>query len=238
MKVLILGASGDTGRLVASELMKRMMSVRIVVREHAVLPQSSKENPLMEVVTGDVDTFTQQAIEGLLKDCDAAVCCLGHRTTIRGIFGKPHRLVIHAVQKVTTAMEALSCSQKFILMSTTAYTNKQDGEKDRFGEALVLSLLKVLLPPHRDNMLAADFLVHRIGTRGAFSWVAVRPDTLIDAENPSEYELFSHTNRSPVFNAGKTSRINVAACMAELLTDEQLWEQWKYKTPVLYNKLG
>ncbi len=238
MKVLILGASGATGRLVASELMKRMMSVRIVVREHAVLPQSSKENPLMEVVTGDVDAFTQQAIEGLLKDCGAAVCCLGHRTTIRGIFGKPHRLVIHAVQKVTTAMEALSCSQKFILMSTTAYTNKQDGEKNRFGEALVLSLLKVLLPPHRDNMLAADFLVHRIGTRGAFSWVAVRPDTLIDAENPSEYELFSHTNRSPVFNAGKTSRINVAACMAELLTDEQLWEQWKYKTPVLYNKLG
>jgi nucleoside-diphosphate-sugar epimerase len=237
MKVLILGASGATGRLVASELMKRMMSVRIVVREHAVLPQSSKENPLMEVVTGDVDTFTQQAIEGLLKDCGAAVCCLGHRTTIRGIFGKPHRLVIHAVQKVTTAMEALSCSQKLILMSTTAYTNKQDGEKNRFGEALVLSLLKVLLPPHRDNMLAADFLVHRIGTRGAFSWVAVRPDTLIDAENPSEYELFSHTNRSPVFNAGKTSRINVAACMAELLADEQLWEQWKYKTPVLYNKL-
>ncbi|MFA6907189.1 MAG: NAD(P)-binding oxidoreductase [Sphaerochaeta sp.] len=238
MKVLILGASGATGRLVASELMKRMMSVRIVVREHAVLPQSSKENPLMEVVTGDVDTFTQQKVQELLDDCGAAVCCLGHRTTIRGIFGKPHRLVIHAVQKVTTAMEALSCSQKLILMSTTAYTNKQDGEKDRFGEALVLSLLKVLLPPHRDNMLAADFLVHRIGTRGAFSWVAVRPDTLIDAENPSEYKFFSHTNRSPVFNAGKTSRINVAACMAELLTDEQLWEQWKYKTPVLYNKLG
>jgi hypothetical protein len=123
----------------------------------------------MEVVT-EMLYIHATSNRGLLKDCGAAVCCLGHRTTIRGIFGKPHRLVIHAVQKVTTAMEALSCSQKFILMSTTAYTNKQDGEKNRFGEALVLSLLKVLLPPHRDNMLAADFLVHRIGTRGAFSW--------------------------------------------------------------------
>ena len=238
MKVLVLGASGATGKLVVFQLLQRRIAVKLVVREHAVLHPLIIENPLVEIERGNIDSFSQQKVQELLDDCGAAVCCLGHRTTIRGIFGKPHKLVIHAVQKVTTAMEALSCSQKLILMSTTAYTNKQDGEKNRFGEALVLSLLKVLLPPHRDNMLAADFLVHRIGTRGAFSWVAVRPDTLIDAENPSEYELFSHTNRSPVFNAGKTSRINVAACMAELLTDEQLWEQWKYKTPVLYNKLG
>ncbi len=237
MKVLVLGASGATGKLVVLQLLQRKIAVKMLIREHAVLHPLIIEDPLVEIERGNIDLLSQQEVQELLDDCDAAICCLGHRTTMKGLFGKPHNLVHHAVQKVAAAMESRCCSQKFMLMSTTAYTNKQDGEKNRFGEALVLSLLKVLLPPHRDNMLAADYLVHQIGESQAFSWVALRPDTLIDAENPSEYELFAHTNQSPVFNAGKTSRINVAACMAQLLTDEALWERWKYKMPVLYNKL-
>ena len=236
MKVLILGASGATGTLVVSELLKRKSTVRIVVREHAILAQAIKENPLVEIVRGNIDAFTQRRMEELLTDCDAAVCCLGHKTTMKGIFCKPHTLVFHAVQKITAAMETRAGSQKFILMSTTAYTNKATGEKNSVGEAILFSLLKVLLSPHRDNMLSADHLVHRIGKSEAFSWVAVRPDTLIDEEQSSAYEALEHTNRSPVFNAGKTSRINVACFMADLVFDEVLWERWKYKTPVLYNK--
>lgn len=236
MKVLILGASGATGTLVVSELLNRKITARIVVREKAILAQALKENPLVEIVRGDIDTFTQRTIDDLLTDCDAAICCLGHKTTMKGMFGKPHSFVFHAVQKITAAMETRACSQKFILMSTTAYTNKATGEKNSVGEAILFSLLKVLLPPHRDNMLSADHLVHCIKESKAFSWVAVRPDTLVNAESPSVYEVFDHTNRSPVFNAGKTSRINVACFMAELVLDEALWERWKYKTPVVYNK--
>jgi len=238
MKAVVVGASGATGKLVVSQLLERTISTRIVVRTNAVLPQTLSNHPLVEIVTGDIDTFSQATIQELLKDCDAVICCLGHRTTLKGIFGKPHRLVIHAVQKITAAMEMTAKSQKFILMSTTAYTNTSQGEKNSFGESVVFSLLKVLLPPHRDNMLAVDDLVHRIGESKAFSWVAVRPDTLIDEEMPSAYEVVVHTKRSPVFDAGKTSRINVACFMAELLQDRALWEQWKYQTPVIYNKLG
>jgi hypothetical protein len=133
-------------------------------------------------------------------------------------------------------MHSLKLNPKFILMSTTAYTNKTIGEKNSLGEKIIFSLLKVLLPPHRDNMLAADHLVHKLGTNSGISWIAVRPDSLIDEEDVTKYEIHNHKIRSPLFNPGKTSRINVSHFMAELVTNDKLWQDWKQKTPVIYNK--
>jgi hypothetical protein len=121
-------------------------------------------------------------------------------------------------------------------MSTTAYTNKKIGEKDTFGEKIIFSLLKVLLPPHKDNMLATDHLVYKISSNTGIDWVAVRPDSLFDEETESIYEVYNNKMRSPIFNQGKTSRINVGNFMAELITNEKLWQKWRHKTPVIYNK--
>ncbi|MGP4068446.1 hypothetical protein [Halobacillus sp. B29] len=67
-------------------------------------------------------------------------------------------------------------------------------------------------------------------------WIAVRPDSLINETEESSYEIYESKVRSPLFNPGKTSRINVSHFMAELVTDEAKWEQWRFKTPVIYNK--
>ena len=67
-------------------------------------------------------------------------------------------------------------------------------------------------------------------------WTAVRPDGLIDEEKVSEYEIHPSPIRSAMFNAGKTSRINVAHFMADLITDNNTWNKWKGQMPVIYNK--
>jgi len=93
------------------------------------------------------------------------------------------------------------------------------------------------LPPHRDNMMAADYLQDEIGKENEkMDWVAVRPDSLINSDIESAYEVCKSQVRSPIFNAGKVSRINVSHFMAELLSDDGLWQQWRFKMPVLYNK--
>jgi hypothetical protein len=48
-------------------------------------------------------------------------------------------------------------------MSTTAYTNTLSGEKNSIGERIIISLLMFLLPPHRDNVKAANYLINEIG---------------------------------------------------------------------------
>lgn len=235
MKVLVLGASGATGKLVVRQLAERNISVRAVVRSSAILPEDFSRGGTVEVLRGNIAEFEPGKIRELLRGCDAVVCCLGHNINFKGIFGQPRSLVYNAVTKITDAIPAGNKSIKFILMSTTAYTNASIGEANTSGEKIVFSSLKLLLPPHKDNMLAGDFLVYTLGTKGGIEWVAVRPDSLFDEEAVSAYEICPKKTRS-LFNAGKTSRINVSHFMAELLTNEELWKEWRYRTPVLYNK--
>ena len=236
MKALVLGASGATGKLVVQQLIKKNIQVRIVVRESAIIPVQISDDKSIEIIKGNINDFDIAKIKDLVKDCDSVICCLGHNISFKGILGPPHKLVYNAVVKIVEALQTPELNPKFILMSTTAYTNKKTGEVNTFGEKIIFSLLKVLLPPHKDNMLAADHLVYKLGSKTNVDWVAVRPDSLFDEENVSEYEMHNNKIRSPIFNPGKTSRINVSNFMAELVTNDKLWQEWKHKTPVIYNK--
>lgn len=236
MKTLVLGASGATGKLVVSQLLERNISARIVIRESATISDNIAEDKNIEIVKGNIDSFSMDEIRELLLDCDSVVCCLGHNISFKGLFGQPQKLVVNTVKKITAAIASSSTAKKLILMSTTAYTNTNQGEKNTFGEKLVFSLLEIALPPHKDNMLAGDHLVYDVGASGKIEWIAVRPDSLVDEESKSEYEIHENKIKSPIFNAGKTSRINVGHFMVDLLVNESLWKDWKYKTPVIYNK--
>lgn len=236
MKALVLGASGATGKLVVQQLVKKNIQVRVVVRESAIIPGQISDDKSIEIIKGNINDFDIAKIKDLIKDCDAVICCLGHNLSFKGIFLPPRKLVYNTVVKIIEASQSLSLYPKFILMSTTGYTNRKTGEVNSFGEKIVFLLLKVLLPPHKDNMLAADHLVYKIGSKTNIDWVAVRPDSLLNEETVSEYEIHNNKIRSAVFDSGKTSRINVSHFMAELATNDKLWLEWKHKTPVIYNK--
>ena len=121
-------------------------------------------------------------------------------------------------------------------MNTSGNRNHDLNEKVSFAQHAVLALLRLLVPPHADNEQAAEFLRTRVGQGHRFvEWVAVRPDGLTDEEEVSDYELHESPVRSAIFDAGQVSRINVAHFMAELVTDDATWEQWKGRMPVVYN---
>ncbi len=121
-------------------------------------------------------------------------------------------------------------------MNTTANRNRDLDESSSSAERGLIRLLRLLLPPQVDNEQAADYLRTQIGQKDpAIEWVAIRPDGLIDEESVSDYEIFPSPTRSVIFNAGKTSRINVAHFMADLITNDQTWNKWKGQMPVIYN---
>jgi len=106
-----------------------------------------------------------------------------------------------------------------------------------FGEKCVIGLVRLLVPPHADNENAADYLRTRIGQHDkAIEWAVVRPDSLINQDQVTEYEVHSSPVRSAIFNPGTTSRINVAHFMADLITSNDTWNDWNGKMPVIYNK--
>lgn len=236
MKTLVLGASGSTGKLVVAKLIEHQIEVKALIRDTATFANEFAEGKRVQVVKGNIDDFTVSQIGDLIADCDSIVSCLGHNVTFKGIFGKPRKLVYNAVTKVEEAIRQSTGKYKLILMSTTAYTNKEAGEKNSFGEAVVFALLKALLPPHSDNVAAGDFLLYRVRKSARIEWVAVRPDGLIDEPATSETVIVDKKRRSPIYDPGKTSRINVAQYMADLLVNDSVWKEWVYRTPVIYNK--
>jgi len=237
MRVLVLGGSGATGKLVVAQLLKRKINTRILIRETAVVSETVLGNSLLETVRGNVSELSETEMQSLVDGCSVVISCLGHNVTFTGLFGNPRRLVFEAVKRICeTATAVPGRAVRLILMSTTAYTNRFSGEKNSTGERIIFFLLKLLLPPHRDNVDTADYLIHSIGSEDErIAWIAVRPDGLVDEDAESTYELQESPLRSPIFDAGRTSRINVSRFMAELVTDEQLWTQWRFKTPVIYN---
>jgi hypothetical protein len=122
-------------------------------------------------------------------------------------------------------------------MNTAGNSNRDRHEPVSFAQKCVIGLLRLLLPPHVDNERAADYLRTQIGQNDrVIEWVAVRPDNLSNETQVSEYEVHASPIRSAIFDAGVTSRINVAHFMAELITNDDLWARWQGQMPVIYNK--
>jgi hypothetical protein len=171
--------------------------------------------------------------------CEAVASCLGHNLTLKGIYGKPRRLVTDAARRLCGAIRANKPESpvKYVLMNTSGNRNRDLDEPISFAQRGVIALLRLLLPPHVDNEKAADFLRTKIGRNDAMiEWAAVRPDDLINEMEVTEYEVYPSPIRSAIFNAGKVSRINVAHFMANLISDDDIWQKWKGQMPVVYNK--
>ncbi len=239
MTTLVLGASGATGKQVVEQLLSKGQQVKVIIRPTGIIPDGWSTHNNLKIINASIAEVTADDMRNYSSDCQAVVSCLGHNLTWKGIYGKPRYLVTDTVRLFCTAIKKYSPSipVKVVLMNTTGNRNRDLQEPISFGEKLVVGLLRLLLPPHVDNEKAADYLRTEIGqNHSAIEWVAVRPDTLINEENVTEYEVFPSPTRSAIFNAGKTSRINVGHFMAELITNADSWFKWKGQMPVLYNK--
>ncbi|UCD40141.1 MAG: NAD(P)H-binding protein [Candidatus Bathyarchaeota archaeon] len=124
-------------------------------------------------------------------------------------------------------------SGRQLILSTSS-----TGSYVRCSKLVVVGIMRLLLPPQVDNEKAADYLRLCIGPDDrVIQWVVVRPDTLINKDQVTKYDIHPSPTRSAIFNPGKTSRINVAHFIADLITRDEFWNQWQGKMPVIYNEV-
>ena len=235
MKVLVVGASGATGRLVVSQLLERGAKVKAIIRTLDGLPN----HPNLYKIQACVHDLTSLDMAPYVKDCNAVICCLGHNLSFTGIFGKPRLLVTDTIQCLCNAVKVNDSDVlvKVILMNTTGNSNRDLPEKPPLSQRVVIGILRALLPPHVDNESAADFLRTQIGpTDKAIEWAIVRPDALTNEPEVTRYNIQPSPIRNVIFDSGSSSRINVGNFMIELLFNDKLWLKWKGHMPVIYNQ--
>ncbi len=238
MTSLVVGASGATGKLLVGQLLDMGQNVRVIVRSSSSIPDTWINNDKVSIIKADISDISLEEMSNYTKDCQGVLSCLGHNLTLRGIFGKPGKLVTDAVGLLCAAIKENLPDKpvRFVLMNTVGNRNRDLNEHVSVGEKFVMTLIRLLVPPLPDNEKAADFLRLNIGKKNTLiEWVVVRPDTLTDQDQVTEYGLYVSPTRSALFNPGKTSRINVGHFMAKLIVETELWDQWKGQMPVIYN---
>jgi hypothetical protein len=238
MPVFVAGATGATGRQLTELLLDRGEEVRVIVRSAASLPRRVADHERLRITEASLLDLRDAELRDHLAGCTAVAVCLGHNLTFRGMFGPPRRLVTDAVGRLCDAIRANEPATpvRFVLMNTTGNQNRDLGERVSVGQWIVVGLLRLLLPPVSDNEQAAEYLRRRVGQQDSvIQWSAVRPDSLTDAAEVTAYAVHPSPIRDAIFNSGKTSRINVADFMTDLVTDDAVWEEWKGRMPVIYN---
>jgi hypothetical protein len=239
MTILVVGASGATGKQLTEQLLIQGHNVKVVVRSPEKLPESWKSNERVKIISASLLDLSDKEMMELTLDCHSIASCLGHNMNWKGIYGQPRKLVTDAARRLCNAIEANKPESpiKYVLMNTTGNRNRDLNEPISFAQKSVIGLIRLLLPPHVDNEKAADYLRTKIGQNNKLiEWSAVRPDGLIDDDEVTDYAIHHSPIRSAIFNAGKTSRINVGHFMANLISDDDLWNKWKGQMPVIYNK--
>lgn len=237
--ILVVGASGATGRLLVAELLTRGASVRAVLRNSASFSETLRNHPALTIVEASLLDLGDEDLLRLVEGCTGVASCLGHNMTMRGIFGPPRRLVADATQRLCEAIRRNAPRQpvRFVLMNTAGNRNRDLDESISLAEHCVVGLIRMLVPPHADNETAADYLRTSLPAKNDFvEWAVVRPDSLLNKDTVTAYKLHPSPTRSAIFNAGKTSRINVAHFMAALLMEDTVWAQWQGQMPVIYNR--
>ena len=239
MTTLVVGASGATGQLLVEQLLKRGQHVRIIVRSTENLPAYLLSHNNLTVIQASVLEISDMKMAEHVNGCNALASCLGHNLSFKGIFGHPRRLVTDATRRLCRAVKANKPERpvKFVLMNTAGNSNRDLDEQISFSQKFVIGLLRLLLPPHVDNENAADYLRTQIGQNdGEIEWSVVRPDNLTNETEATEFVVYPSPIRSAIFDAGRTSRINVSCFMADLISDHAAWNAWKGKMPVIYNE--
>jgi nucleoside-diphosphate-sugar epimerase len=240
MTTLVLGGSGATGR----ELVKQLLlqsdhhTVRTIVRSKEIFHQVVPPNDLLQVTEASVLSMDDDSFRSCIDGCDAVGICLGHNMTFQGMYGKPRYLVRDALTRVCKAIETLKPEKKMkvVLMGSIGVDNPDGSDPKRaFRDRLILSMVRALVPPHRDNEAAAAYLSDFIGKDNPYiDWVVVRPDDLLDGPI-SEYIVEETIHTEGLFGARSTTRSNVAHFMADLIRNKELFEKWLYKMPVPTN---
>ena len=225
-----------TGRPLVEQLLGKNYKVRIIVRSSHNPPADIVENPNTTTIEAIVLDLTDEEVTEHVKDCDAVVSCLGHVMDFKGIFGEPKKLCTDATRNLCNSLEKHSLPKptKFILMNTVGVQNPDLEEKRNWFERGLLILLHHTLPPHRDNETAAEYLHKTVGKENkSIEWCCVRPDSLINAE-VSPYDI-TESPTTGIINGRPTARSNVAHFMTDLIENEELWNTWKFRMPVIMN---
>jgi putative NADH-flavin reductase len=207
MKVLVLGATGGTGRLIVSQALARGYDVAALVRS------LEKGSDLNDAKLSVGDARDEHALRSALTDCDAVISALGTGAS-------PFR----KVTLLSTATRALVSAMKVQRVSRlVCITGIGAGDSAGHGGPMFDNLIFPLL---LRNVYADKNRQEAIVKDSSLNWTLVRPSILND--KPDHHPVRALTDLS-AFHGGTISRQDVAQFVVEQLHVDT----WLRRSPLI-----
>jgi len=197
-RVLIIGATGGTGRQLVAQALDRGFHVTAFVRNPSVV---RLEHPRLRVVRGDV--LDPLSLNDAVRGQHAVVCALGHKR-----FFAPTRILSDGTRNVLQEMKA-SGVKRFVCETALGLGDTAG----RMGLSYTLFVIPAVLPFYfwdkaRQERIIAESDAH---------WVIVRPSVLTDDTPRGRYHYGAGIGS--FVTTRRIARADVAAFMLNQVTD-------------------
>jgi putative NADH-flavin reductase len=198
-RVLIVGATGGTGRQLVQQALERGLSVTALVRNPSRL---RIEHPRLKVIQGNV--LDAGSVEAAVRGQDAVLSALGHKR-----FFYPTRILSEGTRNILRAMEAQGVRR--LVCQTSLGIGDSAG---RLGAFYTLFIIPVILPLYFWDKARQE----RIIAASRVEWVIVRPGALTNGEKRGRSR---HSQRiGSLFLTVRISRADVAEFMLNQLASD------------------
>jgi uncharacterized protein YbjT (DUF2867 family) len=198
-RVLVIGATGGTGRQLVTQALERGYEVTALARDPSRL---AIDHPKLTVVRGDV--LDPATVEAAIDGQDAVLCALGHKR-----FFFPTRILSEGTRNILGAMEAHGVRR--LICETSLGIGDSAG---RMGLSYTFFVIPVILPFYFWDKTRQESLL----ARSAVEWVVVRPGVLTNRNGKGRYR---HGRGVGSFLATvKISRADVADFMLDQLVSD------------------
>ena len=201
-RILIVGATGGTGRQLVAQALERGFTVTALVRNPSRLRM---DHPRLAVVQGDV--LDEAAVDAAMAGQDAIVCALGHRR-----YFSPTRILSQGTRNILRAMETHGV-RRFVCETSLGIGDSVG----RMGLYYTFFVIPVILPFYFWDKTRQERAIAASGV----DWVIVRPGVLTNGERRGRVTHGGHVG-SFVWTV-RVSRADVAGFMLDQLeTDAYL----------------
>lgn len=198
LSILIIGATGGTGRQIVEQALKQGHQVTALVRNPAKL---SLEHPNLGVVKGNVLDYA--SLQLAMQGQHAVLCALGHKR----FFG-PSRILSDGTANILRAMQNCGVA-RFICESSLGIGNSAG----RVGPLATLFVYPLILPFYAWDKLRQEKLIEE----SDLDWVIVRPAALTNGAARGQYR--QGPNVGSYLRPVRIARADVADFMLRQLTD-------------------
>lgn len=199
MRVVVIGATGGTGRELVKQALERGYYVTALVRNSL---KFSLHHEALRIAVGNV--LDPQSFHRAIEGHDAVLCALGHK---RWFY--PNRILSAGTQNVIDAMKVAGIRR--LVCETSLGVGDSFG---RLGIYYTLFVVPFILPLYYWDKYRQERVIRASG----LDWVIVRPAALTNSPKRDKYRHGPHVGNWLL--TLRISRADVADFMLNQLTDD------------------